>query len=127
VTVPDPLAAPGRVVNDVWSRTLVVRPAEGGEAALLWRQGVRALEEEADSPTAYFRSAPAPWANGAGEHDIARGVPAADGSLHFKFRRGDPVYSSWCPRRAWARLLWLTGRPAATWVFGSATNREPFP
>jgi hypothetical protein len=36
--------------------------------------------------------APAPWANGAGERQIARGMPAADGRLHFKFQRGDPTY-----------------------------------
>jgi hypothetical protein len=48
--------------------------------------------EEADSPTTYFRSAPAPWANGAGEHDIARGRPAADGTLRFRFQRADAVY-----------------------------------
>jgi hypothetical protein len=46
-----------------------------------------------DSLAAYMRNdAPAPWASGAGQRQIARGVPGADGSLHFQFRRGDPVY-----------------------------------
>jgi hypothetical protein len=32
------------------------------------------------------------WAHGAGRREIARGHPAADGTLRLKFRPGDPNY-----------------------------------
>jgi hypothetical protein len=91
VTVPpDPLAADAIVANDPLERTLRVKPAETtGYAALLWRQGHRALVN-AEQSGRY--GAPIVWAHGPGRREIARGQPGEDGSLRFQFRRGDPAY-----------------------------------
>jgi hypothetical protein len=141
VTVPDPLAAPGRVVNDPGERTLIVRPAETGYAALLWREGHRALVDagEPDSLDAYMRNdAPAPWASGAGQREIARGVPAGDGSLHFKFRRGDPAYKQLVSTpglgaiitvdRASSRIMGVKfPQPQGSDLTGGAVPHQPVP
>jgi hypothetical protein len=54
VTVPDPLAADGRVTVDSASRTLIVKPAEAtGHAAVLWRSAHRDLLRAEESGRYY--------------------------------------------------------------------------
>jgi hypothetical protein len=89
VTVPDPLATDAKVIVDSAERTLIVKPkVMTGHAALLWRQGHRDLVK-AEEAGRYGETV---WAHGAGRREISRGEPAEDGSLRFKFRRGDPAY-----------------------------------
>jgi len=96
--LPDPLAADGVVVNDIATRTLVVKPAKAGSyAGLLWREGHRKLMQADQGARTYQdlingNYARDVWASGAGRREIARGKPAADGSLRFKFERGDATY-----------------------------------
>jgi hypothetical protein len=72
------------------SPTLIVKPAETrGYAALLWRWGYQTLMQ-AEQSGRY--GAPIVWAHGPGRREIARGRPAGDGTLRFRFRPGDPVY-----------------------------------
>jgi hypothetical protein len=70
--------------------TLIVKPAEaGGYAALLWRQGYRALMQAEQ----YGRcGAPLVWAHGPGRREIAGGVPGEGGALRFTFPRGESTY-----------------------------------
>jgi hypothetical protein len=83
VTVPDPLAADAVVVKDPAEWSLIVKPAQtSGHAALLWRQGLRALAEDASSDV---------WAH-VGGHRIARGMPEEDVTLRLQFDYGDSVY-----------------------------------
>src|SRR5829696_4234179 len=96
--LPDPLAVDAVVVNDIATRTLVVKPAKAGSyAGLLWREGHRKLMQADQGGRTYHDQingnyARDVWASGAGRREIARGKPAADGSLRFKFERGDPSY-----------------------------------
>jgi hypothetical protein len=52
---------------------------------LLWRDAVRAQAAVAMPPPV--------WANGAGAHHIAFGLPTDDGALEFRFHRGQPAYA----------------------------------
>jgi hypothetical protein len=111
VSVPNPLAADGTVINHPAERTWTVKPAETrGYAALLWRQGHRALVE-AEQSGRY--GAPLVWAHGPGRRKIARGLPAGDGTLLFRLKRGDPVY----------RELVITPGQSATVVVDRETSR----
>jgi hypothetical protein len=88
--VRSPLAADGVVVNDSATRTLVVRPAKAGSyAGLLWRQGCRKLLQAEQNGRYGPRIV---WAHGLGRREIARGQPVDDGSLRFRFERGDSAY-----------------------------------
>jgi hypothetical protein len=90
VAVPEPLAADATVVSHRDEPTLIVKPAPGsGYAALLWPEGHQALMEDEEAGRYGALSV---WAHGAGRREIARGHPAAGGSLRFKFRPGDPNY-----------------------------------
>jgi hypothetical protein len=119
VTVPDPLAASGRVVNDPGERTLIVRPAESGYAALLWRAGHRALVDagEPDSLAAYMRNdAPAPWATGRGNVTSPAGFLPPTERCGLGFSAATPFTSGWFPHRGCVRLSrWIAG-PAASWA-----------
>jgi hypothetical protein len=71
--------------------TLIVKPAEaGGYAALLWRQGYRALMQAEQYGCC---GAPLVWAHGPGRREIAGGVPGEGGALRFTFR-GESTYVS---------------------------------
>jgi hypothetical protein len=85
--LPRPLADDGVVHNDTWSRTVTVRPAPhaSGRVKLLWRDAVRAQAAVAMPPPV--------WANGAGAHHIAFGLPTDDGALEPRFHRGQPAYA----------------------------------
>jgi hypothetical protein len=64
-----------------------VKPAEaGGYAALLWRQGHRALMQ-AEQYGRY--GALLVWAHGPGRREIVRAVSGEGGALRFTFPRGD--------------------------------------
>ena len=92
MTLPHPLIDDGVVENDPLSRTLTVRPAThaSGTAKLLWRDAVRALAISLDGPAGIARP---PWAHGAGQSQVAHGLPTDDhAAMEFRFRRGDPVY-----------------------------------
>jgi hypothetical protein len=78
--------------------------------ALLWREAHRALIQ-AEEAGRY--GAPLVWAHGPGRREIARGQPGEDGSLRFRFERGDPSY----------RQLVSTPGLAATVVVDRATSR----
>ena len=85
--LPNPLAADAVVVRGPAEWSLIVKPAQtNGYAALLWRQGLRALIEAEEAGTA-----PDVWAHVGGQR-IARGTPEEDGTLRFQFDRGDSVY-----------------------------------
>jgi hypothetical protein len=99
VSVPKPLAADAVVVNDPAEWSLLVKPAQTrGHAALLWRQGIRALVEAEAAGTA-----PDVWAHVRG-HRIARGTPEDDGTLRFQFDYGDSVYRALASNPRCARL-----------------------
>jgi hypothetical protein len=104
VSLPDPLAADAEVVKDPAEWSLIVKPAQtGGHAALLWRQGLRALAEDASSDV---------WAYVGHDHRIARGLPEEDG-LRFQWDYGASVYRALasCPRlRAVGTLDRVAGR-----------------
>ena len=87
MTVPRPLAADGVVVNDPATRTLIVKPAKAGYASLLWREAHQELAAAEESGRYY--ATPTVWASGPQGRGIARGRPAEDGSLRFRFERGD--------------------------------------
>jgi hypothetical protein len=91
--LPRPLVADGVVTIDARERALVVRPAPSARpyAKVLWAEGVRAQAEAA----AFRRSGGGPrtvWASGAGQAQIAYGLPAGDDALAFRFHVGHPVY-----------------------------------
>jgi hypothetical protein len=104
VTVPDPLAADAVVVKDPAEWSLIAKPAQtSGHAALLWRQGLRALAEDASSDV---------WAYVGHDHRIARGMPEEDG-LRFQWDYGDFVYRALASRprlRAVVTLDRVAGR-----------------
>jgi hypothetical protein len=99
VTVPSPLAADGVVAIDANTRELVVKPAETGYAALLWREGHRALMHSEGTSR---RGAPTVWAYDAGRNRLVYGIPEQDGTLRFRFARGEPAYQK------------LVGKPGLT-------------
>ena len=83
MTLPQPLPADAVVVKDPAGWSLIVKPAQtSGHAALLWRQGLRALAEDASSDV---------WAHVSHNHRVARGTPEEDG-LRFQWDYGDSVY-----------------------------------
>jgi hypothetical protein len=87
-----PLAFDGQVAIDVGERTLVVRPARDarGLAKALWGEGVRAQVES--ERRGFYGTAPTVSAAGAGQAQIALGLPGDDGTIRFRFSRGDPNY-----------------------------------
>jgi hypothetical protein len=87
-----PLAAPGVVTIDPRDRTLTVRPARDARAyaKVLWVEGVRAV---AKAEASGYGGAPTVWAAGAGQQQIAYGLPADGDALKFRFPRGDGVYT----------------------------------
>lgn len=88
---PNPLAADGVVVKDADARALVVKPATVGYAALLWREGHRALVE-AEAAGNIRTSPPIVWGLDPRRREIARGRPGPAGTLRFTFPTGDPAY-----------------------------------
>jgi hypothetical protein len=100
VSIPDPTAIAVAVSNDPTSRTLVVQPPQRtGRDAVLWRQGVRAQLEagvpdgSADTWEEYVRSFALPvWGHVGDRREVCQGVPQEDGTVQFRFERGNPVY-----------------------------------
>jgi hypothetical protein len=92
-TLPQPLTMDGVVSNDVSTRTLVVRRPEtaSGYERLSWRWAHEALVRAVESgwPTA---GAPFLWAHGAGQRDIAHGLPGDNLTLLFHFPVGKTEY-----------------------------------
>jgi hypothetical protein len=101
-----PLAAVGVMRNDPASRELVLKPAQGGYAALLWREGHRALMEAG----ANGRCDPSVYAQDARRNRLVHGLPADDGSSRFRFPRGDPAYRQLVSTPFLSVLLWSTVR-----------------
>ena len=107
--LPRPLVDDSQVTSDPFTRTLTVRPAPhaSGTAKLLWRDAVGAL----DGPAGVART---PWANGAGQTQVAFGLPSDDhAALEFRFYRGNPVYRELVSTpglRAWIALDRATGQ-----------------
>jgi hypothetical protein len=87
----NPLAADGVVTVDREHYELIVRPAPDARAyaRVLWDEGVRDHLQ-----TDYYSSTgPATvWASGAGESQIAYGMPARDGAMRFRFHDEHPAY-----------------------------------
>jgi hypothetical protein len=89
-TFPEPLAADAMVVVDRSEWSLFVRPVEtSGHAALLWRQGIRAMAEDPGNEV---------WAYVGHDHRIARGAPEDDGTLRFQWDFGDSVFRALAAR-----------------------------
>jgi hypothetical protein len=91
--VPQPLAMPGAVTNNVMTRTLVVsRPDTlGGYERHSWR---RAHEELVKAERAGWDSrVPTLWASGLGQTNIAFGMPGDNLTLSFHFPAGKAVYT----------------------------------
>jgi hypothetical protein len=86
-----------------WS--LFVRPVEtSGRAALLWRQGIRALAEGFPGDA---------WGYVGHDHRLARGAVEDDGTLRFQRDFGDSVFRALAARpklRATATLDKRAGR-----------------
>jgi hypothetical protein len=91
--VPQPVVMDGIVRNDPGSRTLTVsRPQNlSGYQRLAWREAWNALSaaEQAGWPAA---GPPLLWASGAGESDIAHGIPADNLGISFFFPPGKEAY-----------------------------------
>jgi hypothetical protein len=90
--LPHPLIDDGVVENDPDTRTLTVRPAPhaSGTAKLFWRDAVRAVALSLNGPAGIARP---PWAHGAGQSQVAVGLPTDDhAGLEFRFHVGHPAY-----------------------------------
>ena len=113
MTLPDPFAVAAVVVNDPFSRTLTVRPAEQGYGAVLWRQAHRELVED-EKFRRFGYTPPGVPAHTPSRREVARGVPVGDGSLRFHFPLRDPAYRE------------LVGTPlSAVIVVDRATKVDP--
>jgi hypothetical protein len=91
--VPQPHAMVGVVTNNVMTRTLVVsRPDTlGGYEKLSWRTAHEKLvKAERDG---WGSATPTVWAHGAGETNIAWGLPGDNLTLSFHFPTGREVYT----------------------------------
>jgi hypothetical protein len=84
----------GTVSIDSRERVLTVRPATHarGYAKVLWSETVQALVD-AQNP-GRLTSPPTPWASFGGYDRIRYGVPDRDGSLKFRFHRGEEIYKT---------------------------------
>jgi hypothetical protein len=89
--LPTPLAMGGIVANDVATRTLIVsRPDQAsGYEKLWWRTAHGELVKAEQSG---WRSASFLFARGAGQTDIAHGLPGDNLTLMFHFPAGKDVY-----------------------------------
>jgi hypothetical protein len=90
VSVPNPLAADGTVINHPAERTLTGSSPKPAAMRRCCGGRVTGALVEAEQSGRY--GAPLVWAHGPGRREIARGLPAGDGTLRFTFERGDPVY-----------------------------------
>jgi hypothetical protein len=113
VTLPQPLAADAVVVKDPAEWSLIVKPAQtSGHAALLWRQGLRALAEDASSDV---------WAYVGHDHRIARVHPRrmdsdSSGTMATLFT------GRWPPATRLRAVVTLTVWPVGSCVSGSAAS-----
>jgi len=97
----DLVAVDVAVSSDLWSRTLTVQAAgRTGRDAVLFRSGVRGLLDarppDGGAPTweAYVRSSHMPVPAHFGDRRaVAQGVPDEDGTVRFRFDRGNPLYA----------------------------------
>jgi hypothetical protein len=100
VTVPDPTSFEVAVSSDPLTRTLVVQvPQRTGHDAVLWRTSVRAQldggvpDGSAAGWEEYCRSAALRvWGHVNDRRQVCQGVPQEDGTVQFRFERGDPTY-----------------------------------
>jgi hypothetical protein len=92
--LPQMMLFDGTVRIDAAERELVVRPASTARpwARVLWDETVRTMVEQ--SRRGGGHSLPTPWASGAGRDQIRYGIPDRDGSLKFRFHRGEGVYKT---------------------------------
>jgi hypothetical protein len=91
--LPSPMAMTGIVSIDNWQRNLVVsRPDTlGGYEKLSWRVAHEALVRA--EKVGWSSDVPTVWAHGAGETDIAWGLPGDKLTLLFHFPAGKEVYT----------------------------------
>jgi len=89
--LPQPLAADAVVTIDPATRTIAVKPAPSARpyAKVLWDEGRQAQIQARGSR--HF-GPPTVWARGAGKDKVAQGIPGDNGTLQFRFGKGDPVY-----------------------------------
>jgi hypothetical protein len=114
--VPQLLAADAVVTNEVGTRTLVVRLSElaGGYARLLWRQAH--LQLVAAEESGFRTGAPPVWAHGAGQREIAHGLPGDNATRTFRFAPRVEAYGELSANRACPRLSRSTGRLGRSWA-----------
>ena len=91
--LPSPMAMAGIVSIDNWRRNLVVsRPDTlGGYEKLSWRTAHEALVKA--ERVGWGSATPTLWAHGAGETNIAWGLPGDNLTLSFHFPAGKEVYT----------------------------------
>jgi len=91
--LPSPMAMTGIVSIDNWQRNLVVsRPDTlGGYEKLSWRTAHEALVKA--ERVGWGSATPTVWAHGAGETNIAWGLPGDKLTLLFHFPAGKEVYT----------------------------------
>jgi hypothetical protein len=91
--IPQPLTMTGIVSVDNWQRNLVVRRPEDlsgyEKVACMTAHELLVRAQEAGWPR---NGAPFLWANGAGQSDIARGLPGGRLTLLFHFPAGKDAY-----------------------------------
>jgi hypothetical protein len=87
----------------------------------LWRDAVRAVAISLDGPAGMARL---PWANGAGQSQVAFGLPTDDAAaLEFRFHVGNPVYRELVSTpglRAWFAMDRATGQIISVMLKGRA-------
>jgi hypothetical protein len=83
--IPQPMTIDAAVSNDPANRTLVVKGPEnaGGYQKLSWRTAHQTLQ--AAEQKGWRSAVPTLWASGAGQTEIAYGVPGDNLSLRFHF------------------------------------------
>ena len=82
----------GAVYNDIGERVLVVSlPDKATGFEMWWRQGHQTLQR-----TERDRTGPTVWADGAGQRQIAFGLPGENATLrfHFPVSNGNTAYAA---------------------------------
>jgi hypothetical protein len=124
--LPSPLVIDGIVSNEYSTRTLVVlRPDQAsGYQKLAWRTAHGALSMSEQSG---WRGAPFLWARGAGQTEIAHGLPGDNLTLLFHFPAGTRkgrFTPNWSVSRVCPRLSRWIVRLTTFWASGSSIDRD---